>query len=113
MVFAVLALALTLIYGWVIVGYDIGYRLSQLFKVTWPPSVSAGIGVLILSLAVGFIGLIPCVGWIVGFLVTIIALGAIVISRYGSTKFARHKFKIKPIYSRHSPYNSSPPAANG
>ncbi len=88
MIFAVLALALTLIYGWVIIGYEIGDRLSQLIKVTWPTPVSAGIGVMILSLVIGFIGLIPCVGWIIGFLVILLALGAIVISRYGSTKYA-------------------------
>jgi len=58
------------------------------FKDTWHPSIAAGIGTLLLSLVTGFAGVIPCVGWVLGFLASIIGLGAVVISRFGSTKYA-------------------------
>ncbi len=88
MIFSLLAIALTSIYGWVVAGFDAGEWFSKLFKVNWPVAVSSGIGVLVLSLVVGLITLIPCVGWIIAFLILVFTLGAIVISRFGSNKYA-------------------------
>lgn len=107
MVFSLLAIALTVIYGWVIAGHDLGQLIGHSLKANWPAPVSAGIGVLLLSLAVGLISLIPCVGWIVGFLFTLFTLGAIVISRYGSTKYANSQGQILTG----SPKAPVPPAA--
>jgi hypothetical protein len=85
---ASMLLALALIYSWMVVGYNLGYRLSHLFHASWPTPVASGIGVLILSLVVGLIFLIPCIGWIIGFILSLIGLGAVVISRFGSTRYA-------------------------
>ena len=85
---AMLALALSLLFGFIVVGYEIGNRLSGLFKDTWHPSIAAGIGTLFLSLVTSLAGVIPCVGWILGFVASIMGLGAVIISRFGSNKFA-------------------------
>jgi hypothetical protein len=112
MIFSVLALALTTIYGWVIAGYDLGERFSTLLKVNWPVSVSAGIGVLVLSLVVGLVTLIPCVGWILGFLIIVFTLGGIVISRFGSNKYAATHPQIHvPLQAPVPPATPEPPAA--
>lgn len=113
MIFSVLAIALTTIYGWVVAGFDIGERFSKLLKVNWPASVSAGIGVLVLSLVVGLITLIPCVGWILGFLIILFTLGAIVISRFGSNKYAAtHPQMHIPPQAPIPPATPEPPVAS-
>jgi len=110
MIFSLLAIALTTIYGWVVAGFDVGERFSKLFKVNWPVSVSSGIGVLVLSLVVGLITLIPCVGWILGFLIVLFTLGAIVISRFGSNKYAlTHPQTPLPVQPPIPPVAPEPP----
>lgn len=83
-----IALALAVIFGFIAVGYEVGQRFAGLFKTTWHPSIAAGIGTLLLSLMTGYSSLIPCVGWILGFIATILGLGAVITSRVGSEKYA-------------------------
>ncbi len=85
---AAIALALAVLFGYIVVGYEIGNRFSTLFKDTWHPSIAAGIGTLLLALVTGLSGIIPCVGWVLGFVASIMGLGAVVTSRFGSTRYA-------------------------
>jgi hypothetical protein len=85
---AIIILALAFLFGFVAVGFEIGERMAQVFKTTWHPSISAGIGTLLLSLVTGIAGLVPCIGWLIGLIVGILGLGAVVISRFGSSKYA-------------------------
>ncbi len=81
-------LGVAFLFGWVAVGYEIGQLIAGIFKNSWHSSIAAGIGVLLVGLITGFATLIPCVGWLVGFIVAIVGLGAVVISRFGSSKYA-------------------------
>jgi hypothetical protein len=90
---SILLLGLAIMFGWIAVGYEIGQRFAGLFKATWHPSIAGGIGTLLLSLVTGFVNLIPCVGWLIGVLVAILGLGAVIISRFGSTKYANKMVK--------------------
>lgn len=96
---AAIALGLAIVFGNIVVGYEIGNRLSAVFKDTWHPSIAAGIGTLLLSLVTGLAGVIPCVGWVLGFIASILGLGAVVTSRFGSTKYANKVVEavISPI----------------
>lgn len=85
---SIIAFGLAIVFGNIVVGYEIGNRFSTIFKDTWHPSIAAGIGTLMLSLVTGFAGIIPCVGWVLGFIASIMGLGAVVTSRFGSTKYA-------------------------
>lgn len=105
---ASILLALALIFSWIAVGFDIGNRMSKLFRSNWPVPVAAGIGVLLLSLLVGTINLIPCVGWILGFIIVILGLGAVVISRFGSTRYA-NKMAQSVVTSQVLPTPPVPP----
>jgi hypothetical protein len=87
-VLTALLLGLAFMFGWIAVGYEIGERMAGMFKTVWHPSIAAGIGVLLLSLVTGFATLIPCIGWVIGAIVGILGLGAVVISRFGSSKYA-------------------------
>lgn len=84
-----IALSLAIMLGLIAVGYEIGQRLAVLFKTTWHPSVSAGIGTLALTLVTGIANFIPCIGWVLGFVAAVFGLGAVIISRVGSEKYAK------------------------
>ena len=86
-ILAVLALAVTLLYGWIAIGFELGRQISNLFHSTWAAAVEAGIGTFVLSLLAFAASLIPCVGWIVTFLVMLIAIGSVVMARFGSSKY--------------------------
>lgn len=83
-----LLLGIAIVFGWIAIGHEIGQRIAGLFKATWHSSIAAGIGVLLLGLVTGFATLIPCIGWLVGVIVAVVGLGAVVISRFGSAKYA-------------------------
>jgi hypothetical protein len=84
-----IALSLAILLGFIAVGFEIGQRLSDLFKTSWHPSISAGMGSLLLALVTSFTNIIPCVGWVLGFVAIIVGLGAVITSRVGSEKYAK------------------------
>lgn len=103
-----LLVGLAVLFGWIAIGFEIGQRFSVLFKTTWHPSIAAGIGVLLLGLVTGFATLIPCVGWLIGVIVAILGLGAVVISRFGSSKYAN---KMVQAVVPSAPIPPTPPSA--
>ena len=84
----ILLFGMAIFFGFTAIGFEIGQRFAALFKTTWHPSIAAGIGVLLLGLVTGYANFIPCIGWFIGAVVAIIGLGAVVISRFGSSKYA-------------------------
>ncbi len=107
---AFIALGLALVLGFIAVGYEVGQRLATLFKTTWHPSISAGIGTLLLSLVTGIAGLIPCVGWVLGFIAAIIGLGAVITSRVGSERYANKLLQaVLPVTPAASPSTPTEP----
>lgn len=105
-VLCVLMIGVAFLFGWIAIGYEVGQRLAALFKAVWHPSIAAGIGVLLLGLVTGFATLIPCIGWIVGFVVAIVGLGAVVVSRFGSAKYAN---KVVQAVLPNVPSDLTPP----
>jgi cytoskeletal protein CcmA (bactofilin family) len=79
-----LLLGLAILYGWIALGLEIGRRMENSLKQHWAPPVSAGIGTFILSLVSSLVGIIPCVGWVLPFLVSMVGLGGVLISRFGT-----------------------------
>jgi hypothetical protein len=80
--------AFTLWFAWgfgvIVIGYEIGKRLAQLFKADWAIPVSAGIGTFALTLGLNGIGaLVPCVGWMAPAAVGLVGLGAVLLTRFG------------------------------
>ncbi len=107
---AFIASGLALVLGFIAVGYEVGQRLATLFKTTWHPSISAGIGTLLLSLVTGIAGLIPCVGWVLGFIAAIIGLGAVITSRVGSERYANKLLQaVLPVTPAASPSTPTEP----
>jgi hypothetical protein len=76
-------LAAAVILGWVGMGLAVGWRMAQAFKRDWHPATQAGVGTLVVSLAVYAVALIPCVGMFFGMIVWMIGLGAVILTRFG------------------------------
>lgn len=80
------------VWGMIAMGLEVGNRLSKATNQEFQPVVAAGLGTLILSLVVFGIGLIPCIGWVVPFLVGLIGTGAVLMSRFGCQEYG-----VEPI----------------
>jgi hypothetical protein len=80
----ILALVLSIVFGWVVIGLEIGNRLAEMLKVEWPTAVAAGLGTLLLSLLSALLFNIPCVGWVLPVTTAIVGLGAVLLSRFGT-----------------------------
>ena len=78
------ALALAMMMGWIALGLEVGRRLMAGFNSKWTPSIQAWVGTFTLSVVVGMVAWVPCIGWLAGFLVAILGLGAVVLTRFGT-----------------------------
>ena len=78
-----ITLALGALFGWLALGLVTGERLAHYLNQEWSGPVSAGVGTLVLSLAMNLIGIIPCVGWAVVAVIFLIGLGGVVLTRFG------------------------------
>lgn len=103
-----LVLALAYLFGWIAVGLELGNRLEVLFKVSWAPAVRAGIGTLLLTLVGSLVGLIPCIGWLLPFLVGIIGLGGVLLSQFGTRFYGQNLPPSRPAYSPATPSTTPP-----
>ncbi len=76
--------ALVIVIGWLFgltaLGSEVGSRLSCALRRSWSPPWTAGLGTLVLVLVTDGLGQIPCVGWMVPFLVGVIGLGGVTLS---------------------------------
>ncbi len=88
-ILTILLFVFTILFGWMAAGHEIGDRIESLFHVDWHPAISAGIGVLLLTLITGFATMIPCAGWLIGGITSLFGLGAVIISRFGSEKYSK------------------------
>jgi len=83
----VLAMFIAFTAGWTAIGLEVGKRLAR--AMTWDiqPVVEAGLGTLVLSVVANGIGMIPVIGWLAPVAVSIMALGGIVLTRFGSQEY--------------------------
>jgi cytoskeletal protein CcmA (bactofilin family) len=82
-VVAVLALIVAGVFGWVAAGLALGGRLLAALRQPHSPVVEVAIGLLVLAVLVS----IPCLGAVVALFVGAWGLGAVVLSRFGTTPY--------------------------
>jgi cytoskeletal protein CcmA (bactofilin family) len=83
----ILALIVAGVFGWIAIGYEIGQRFTKAIHQNWHPAFSAGLGVFTLTLVAKALTGIPvlnCVGWLVPFVLGLAALGAVLMTRFGT-----------------------------
>ena len=84
-VIALLVLGIGILFGWIALGYEIGLRLEKALKLNWAPAVNAGIGTFVLTSVASLAGIIPCIGWVIPFIISVVSIGGVLISRFGTT----------------------------
>ncbi len=72
------------VFGWAALGILIGQRL---LGERGHPFWSAALGAGLLTLVSGLFDLLPCIGWIGGFLVACWVLGAVILTRFGAVDY--------------------------
>lgn len=78
--------------GWVALGSIVGHRLAAPLKLNSPSlAVTAGLGTVVLTLAVGFLNIMPYYfgGWLVTAILVSIGLGAATLTKFGATPYPR------------------------
>jgi len=83
----VVALVVAGVFGWIAIGYEVGQRFTKAIHQNWHPAFSAGLGTFALTLVAKVLTGIPvlnCVGWLVPFLLSMAALGAVLMTRFGT-----------------------------
>jgi hypothetical protein len=77
-------LPLAWLFGMVALGQEVGERFTKAINQIWAPVLSTGIGTFLLVLVTGFIGMIPCLGWLLTFIVTLFAIGGVAMTWFGT-----------------------------
>ena len=78
-------LAIALIFGEVAVGLEVGQRLVKSFHAEWPLPLSAAMGTFLTVLVASAISsLLLCLGWWAPFLLALLAVGGVIMTRFGT-----------------------------
>jgi hypothetical protein len=108
-------LALAWLFGIIAIGQEIGDRLARAVQKDWAPTVTASLGTFVLVFLLAAIdalnGLVPfmvCVTWIIPALVGLLAIGAVVITRFGAQPI--QSAPANPLFPPSG--SSQPPAAS-
>lgn len=71
------------LFGVVAMGSEVGERFTKSLNQTWSPVLSIGFGTFMLMLVGGAIGLIPCLGGLILFLLGMVGIGGAVMTWFG------------------------------
>lgn len=78
-------LAVALIFGEMAIGLEVGQRLVKSFRAEWPLPLSAAMGTFLTVLIVQAVGsLLWCFGWWAPMLLSILAMGGVIMTRFGT-----------------------------
>ena len=90
-VIPVIALAFAWLFGMIAIGQEIGERFSKSIRQDWTPAITSGVGTFILVFLVSSIQavnnvawFVGCVTWIIPFSIGLLAVGAVVLTRFGA-----------------------------
>lgn len=84
---ALLLAGLTILYAWIALGVALGNQIASRLPRRRGPTLSAFLGTWLFMLLLGLLQLIPVVGPFLPLLVAVIALGAVLLTRFGARTF--------------------------
>lgn len=87
-IIGIAALIVAMVFGTTAIGIKVGERLNEAIKLKMEPALSAGVGTFLLLIAVGLIDLIPIIGLLATIVVSMLALGAVVLTRFGTRVYS-------------------------
>lgn len=92
----VVLLVVSVVFGTIAVGAEVGSRLARALNWDLQPAIAGALGTLLITFVVGAIGLIDCIGWIAPLVLTAIAIGAVLLTRFGSRVYLGSAAPIAP-----------------
>lgn len=98
-------LALAWMFGLIALGQEVGERLTQAFHLTWNAPLVAGAGTFVLMLVSKLLTFVPCVGWMIPALVSLVGLGGVALTILNSRQ---PMLSTVPVPARDEPL---PPAS--
>jgi hypothetical protein len=75
---------LSVLVGWIALGGYVGRLLGDAFGQRWSPPLAAGVGAFAVAVGVAVLGTVPALGGLAQFGLTLVALGALTLTRFGS-----------------------------
>lgn len=93
----VIVLPLAWLFGIIALGQEVGERFTKGISQTWAPVLTTGFGTFLLMLVGGYIGMIPCVGWLAPFLIGIIGIGGVIMTWFGSRPWPASAIVQQPV----------------
>jgi len=108
-------LTVTLLFGWLVVGWRLGKWVLQLLKAKQStPILEMVVGVAALTFLWRLPGVIPCIGWFFSLLVLIMAgsigLGAVGLTRFGTRSYPQNGHPLVTDYDAIAAESTIPPA---
>lgn len=77
-------LAFAWLFGVVAMGMEVGERLAKSANQTWSPVQKVGLGTFLLVIVGGLVGIIPCIGGLVQFLLGLLGIGGALMTWFGN-----------------------------
>ncbi len=81
---AFIVLPMAWLFGVVAIGQEIGERFTLAINQSWAPVLATGFGTFILVLVGGFVDMIPCIGALISIVVSLVALGSVAMTWFGT-----------------------------
>lgn len=72
------------LFGMTALGREVGERFTKAINQTWAPVLETGFGTFILLLVGGFVALIPCFGWLIFIIASLVAIGGVMMTWFGA-----------------------------
>jgi len=79
-----IVVAFAWLFGVVAMGSEVGQRFGKAINQTWSPVLTTGFGTFLLVLVGGAIGLVPCLGGLMQFLLGLLGIGGAMLTWFGS-----------------------------
>lgn len=89
-----LLLPLAWLFGIIAIGQEVGERFTKAITQTWAPVLTTGFGTFLLMLVGGFIGMLPCIGWLAPFLIGMVAIGGVVMTWFGTRQASGPRMNV-------------------
>ena len=96
------------LFGVVAIGSEVGERFTKALNQTWSPVLTIGFGTFLLMLVGGAIGLIPCLGGLILFLLGMMGIGGTVMTWFGARQ---PQVPAMTVYNPPTDPGQLPPAA--
>ena len=72
------------LFGMMALGLEVGQRFTTAINQSWSPVLTVGLGTFLLVLVGGAFGFVPCLGGLAQFMLALLAIGSVVMTRFGT-----------------------------